>query len=474
MIIKRVQYVVLFILLCVCFLPGAAAADEEQRFVGQTFSREELAQMLAPIALYPDALLSQVLMAATYPFEVVEADRWLTSNPYVTGDTLDEALQAKDWDVSVLSLCYYPKVLTMMSDNLSWTARVGDAFTRQEEEVMDTIQELRASAHEAGNLVTTGQQQVILEDRYIRIEPVRPGYIYVPAYDPYVVYGSWWYPMFPPFAIVMPGLVVSGPGIFFSPLFYVGFDVFGWTRCNWRERNIVIINIDRTRRFNRRYHDHKRWEHRPWRPDLERRLIREKRASEIPRFHPAVKPVPDGRRWDRKPGEGPVPDKRIIEPRPLDREKKPEPGVLRREKRIHPPGPKDREKPIGTIGPMEPRVTERNRITPADRRRIDQEQPSGQPRVIDRGTPYRPDPAGVEKGRPVIRDPKDREGIEPWKRDPSGEKKSVAVPGAVRPQDAKTGPQSGPFGGKPAGGPGAMERTDRPASGDMQRENRRP
>ena len=171
--------IIFVVLLSVLLIPCAVRAQENgaDRQV-QTYSNEELAQMLAPIALYPDALLSQILMAAAYPFEVAEADRWVSSNPYVTGDDLDEALQAKDWDVSVLALCHYPKVLAMMSENLSWTAALGDAFTYQEEDVMDTVQELRNRAYEAGNLSTTDEQKVIVEERIVRIEPYSYDYFY--------------------------------------------------------------------------------------------------------------------------------------------------------------------------------------------------------------------------------------------------------------------------------------------------------
>ncbi len=392
--IKRLQNIICMIVLIAVLIPCVAGAqDGAQASSNQTFSNEELAQMLAPIALYPDALLSQILMAATYPFDVVEAERWLTKNPYVsTNDALDEALQAKDWDVSVLSLCHYPKVLTMMSENLNWTARLGDAFTNQEQEVMDTIQELRARARAAGHLATTPEQKVIIEERYIRIDPIGPDYIYVPAYDPYVVYGHWWLPLFPPFPIILPGLVVAGPGIIFSPRFYVGFGVFGWSSFNWRERNIIIVDIDRTRRFNRRYHDYRGPDHR-WRPDRDRRYVRERRGGEIPRFHPPGKPLPDGKRWDRRPGgDVPEPGRR----RPPDKPRVP--SVTDREKRPIPRlDDKDRKPAGGTpviinrekqprLGQQEtdpgkhpgsgvPRITDGDRVKQPDRRLMEQDKP---------------------------------------------------------------------------------------------------
>jgi hypothetical protein len=302
--------IVLIFALALVLIPSALPAEEnEQTGPPQTYSQEELAQMLAPIALYPDALLSQILMAAAYPFEVAEADRWLTNNPFVTGDDLDEALQAKDWDVSVLALCHYPKVLAMMSENLSWTASLGDAFTYQEEEVMDTVQELRNRAYEAGNLATNDEQKVIVEERLIHIEPYSYDYFYVPAYDPYYVYGTWWLPLFPPFAIFFPGLFVSGPGIIYSPRIEVGFGVFGWSHFNWRARRIIITDIHKTRKFNRHYDRYRGKEYHRWRPDPGKRHWSEKRRGEIPGFRPPQTPPRD--RWDRpRPDRGTKPGMR--------------------------------------------------------------------------------------------------------------------------------------------------------------------
>src|SRR5713101_4815809 len=140
---------------------GAMPQDAGESTQSANFTKEELDQMLAPIALYPDALLSQILMASTYPIEVVDADRWVRQNPNLTGDQLDEALKDKDWDVSVKSLCHFPKVLSAMSQNLDQTTKIGNAFLNQQQDVMDTIQELRDKAQAQGNLNTTEQQKVI-------------------------------------------------------------------------------------------------------------------------------------------------------------------------------------------------------------------------------------------------------------------------------------------------------------------------
>ncbi len=174
-------------------------------------SQEELDQMLAPIALYPDSLLAPMLMAATYPLEVVEAARWVSQHPDLKDELLDEALLEKDWDVSVKSLAHFPEVLAMMDENIEWTSRLGDAFLVQKDDVMDSIQELRARAQAAGNLRSTREQRVIASPDAIAIEPAYPGEMYVPVYDPLWVYGPWWYPAYLPFAIGYTGItIVSG------------------------------------------------------------------------------------------------------------------------------------------------------------------------------------------------------------------------------------------------------------------------
>src|ERR1700681_1114134 len=131
--------------------PGAVAAPLPQR---------ELDALVAPIALYPDELLAQVLMASTYPLEIVMAARFVQQNPSLTGDALDQALRDKTWDPSVLPLTAFPQVLLMMNDRLDWTQRLGDAFLANQQQVMDTVQTLRSEAQAAGNLPSTPQQTV--------------------------------------------------------------------------------------------------------------------------------------------------------------------------------------------------------------------------------------------------------------------------------------------------------------------------
>ena len=186
---------------------------------GRTASRlsqEELDRLLAPIALYPDTLLSQVLMASTYPLEVVEADRWLKRNKGLSVDALDKALQEKPWDVSVKSLCHYPAVLATMSEKLEQTTDLGNAFLGQQDQVMNTIQSLRAKAQSKGNLTTMDKQKVSYQEGAIAIEPVQPDVVYVPAYDPCWVYGPWWYPACAPLWFWYPGIVI-GAGFSLRP-----------------------------------------------------------------------------------------------------------------------------------------------------------------------------------------------------------------------------------------------------------------
>ena len=160
--------------------------------------QDKLDALLAPIALYPDQLLGQVLMAATYPLEVVEAARFADQNRELKGEALEDALKDKTWDPSVISLASFPQVLAMMNDKLEWTQQLGDAFLANEAQVMQTVQTLRQKAQAAGNLQTTQQQQVVVKDNYIYVEPAQPQTVYVPVYNPTVVYGTWWWPNYRP------------------------------------------------------------------------------------------------------------------------------------------------------------------------------------------------------------------------------------------------------------------------------------
>jgi hypothetical protein len=217
------------------------------------FSQEELDQILAPIALYPDSLLAQILMAATYPLEVVQADRWVKSNRNLPPNALNDALDRQNWDPSVKALVPFPDILSMMSERLDWTQQVGDAFLAQEADVMATVQELRARAYAAGNLRSTQQQTVTRQGTIIVIEPANPLVVYVPVYNPMVVYGSWWYPAYPPVviypyppgAVIAAGVITFGIGIAIASAWN-----HGWGYWDWGHRN-VYVNVNRTVNINR-------------------------------------------------------------------------------------------------------------------------------------------------------------------------------------------------------------------------------
>ena len=199
---NRFRWIALLLALCTLTGTGIASAQTTPPPAPATaavpISQDLLDSLLAPIALYPDQLLSQVLMASTYPLEVVEAARFVKANPGLRGEALDRALEGKAWDASVLSLCAFPQVLDMMDAKLEWTQRLGDAFLADEAAVMHTVQSLRLRAQQAGNLQSTPQQNVIVQERAIVIEPAQPEYVYVPVYNPEIIYGPWWAPAYRP------------------------------------------------------------------------------------------------------------------------------------------------------------------------------------------------------------------------------------------------------------------------------------
>ena len=210
------------------------------------FKPEELEQIVAPIALHPDDLIAQILMASTYPLEVVQAERWAKQNASLKGDALTKALEAQDWDPSVKSLVNFPQVLTMMSEKLDWTQKLGDAFLADQKKVLDTIQSMRAKAQSAGNLKTTKEQIVIVEEKIIKIEPANPQVIYVPTYNPTVVYGAWPYPAYPPYAYYPPGYM-AGSAFWFAAGVGMGAAWgYAWGNSNWNGGDVNINNSRNT------------------------------------------------------------------------------------------------------------------------------------------------------------------------------------------------------------------------------------
>ncbi len=211
------------------------------------FGQSDLDQMLAPIALYPDDLLSNVLTAATYPLEVVQADRFVKQNPALQTDALAAALNSQPWDQSVKALTQFPSVLAMMDDQLSWTEQVGDAYLAQPSAVMDTVQELRAKAQENGTLESNTQQTVVSDGNNVIIQPYVADIVYVPYYDPGIVYGAWWWPNQPPLFWNPPpryrpnsyGNIGSG-GIAYGGRVVVSPANFPHYRPNWGSHTISV------------------------------------------------------------------------------------------------------------------------------------------------------------------------------------------------------------------------------------------
>jgi hypothetical protein len=212
----------------------AQAADGSQTaassYTAQT--TEQLDQLVAPIALYPDSLVAQVLAASTFPAEIVEADRWVQANPDLKGDDLAKAVDQQTWDPSVKALTAFPSVLANMDKNLSWASSLGDAYYNQQSDVMNAIQVMRQKAQQTGNLKDTPQQTVQTQGSDIVIQPAQPDVVYVPAYDPWTVYG---YPVAPwPFWYNYPGIWFGGPYLSFGVGFGIGFyGGYGWGWHNW-------------------------------------------------------------------------------------------------------------------------------------------------------------------------------------------------------------------------------------------------
>jgi hypothetical protein len=228
---------------------GQSTAAPQAAASSAVFKKEEIEQLVAPIALYPDALVAQILMASTYPLDVVAAARWSKANPNVKDKALEDAMQKQTWDPSVKSLTAFPQVLQTMNEKLEMTQKLGDAFLAQQKEVLDAIQRLRGKADQAGNLKSGSEQTVTKAQEggqtVIKIEPTNPQTVYVPTYNPAVVYGTWPYPAYPPYYYPYP----PGAGLFaFTAGVIVGSAL--WGGCNWGGGS-VTINHTNYNNFNR-------------------------------------------------------------------------------------------------------------------------------------------------------------------------------------------------------------------------------
>src|SRR5262245_15846497 len=261
--------VVVLIALC----SSMDAPLQAQQASAAPLSKAQLEQLVAPIALHPDPLLSQMLMASTYPTEVVQAARWAKEHAGVSGRALEDAMQKQPWDPSVKALTAVPQALQMMSDKLDWTQQLGDAFLGQQEELLAAVQRLRQRAQAAGHLKSSEQQTVktlqpptgpgaptgTATAPIIAIEPANPDYVSLPVYDPRVVYGDWPYPEYEPYSWYPAGF--TGGGVFaFATAVAVGSAIWGnfdW----WRDR--VNINVNRFNQFNRSKIADNTWRHNP-------------------------------------------------------------------------------------------------------------------------------------------------------------------------------------------------------------------
>src|SRR5579871_2322624 len=209
---------------------------------------EQLEALVAPIALYPDALLANMLAAATYPLEVVEADRWVKENKNLKGDALKTQVDKKGWDDSVKALTATPSVLDMMNDKLDWTKDLGDAMLAQQADLMDAIQRLREKARSNNKLSTTKEQKVTVQQQegrqVIVIEPTDPNALYVPYYEPATVYGAWPYADYPPYYFGYPSYIGAGvvaTGLAFGAAYALGrWGNYWGGRVNWGNRNVYV------------------------------------------------------------------------------------------------------------------------------------------------------------------------------------------------------------------------------------------
>ncbi len=232
-------------LFVLCLFFGVSLTTYAQQELDDTLSQAELDQLLAPIALYPDTLLSHIFIASTYPLEVVQAERWTRENSDLKGDDALDAVESKDWDPSVKALVAFPQVLERMSDNLEWTSKLGEAFLQDEALVLASVQDLRQRANDEGSLADLDHYEVVEDDNdNIVIESRVKEVVYVPVYDTRVVYGRWWWDDYPP--VYWSG-VRAGISFHWGPRIYVGTRIY-FSSFHWLNRHVVVVD---------RYH-HKR------------------------------------------------------------------------------------------------------------------------------------------------------------------------------------------------------------------------
>ena len=245
--------------------------DTEQASLQETkqYSKAKLAQMLAPIALYPDSLLTHILISSTYPIEVIEAYRWLEKNDGLNAKQIAKLTEDFEWDASVKALVPFERILSRLSEDLSWMQQLGDAFLQDETRVLESIQALREQARLAGNLEKMENVDVSYEDNNIIIEPIRKEIVYVPYYDTRRVYGNWHWSSYPPVYWTPHTRVYlnhHNPFSWHSGI-HISFNYF-FSAFHWHNRHVVVVNPHRSqhyrsRRLIARGGYAKRWSHQP-------------------------------------------------------------------------------------------------------------------------------------------------------------------------------------------------------------------
>lgn len=231
------KFIALSLMAFMFSLPAQAVRAQDAE---PAYSEAEIDQVLAPIALYPDVLLSQILMASTYPLELVQAARWRAANPDLDAEAALAATEGQDWDPSVKALVAFPRVLEHMDEDLEWTQRLGEAFLFQEDTVMARVQELRRHAWDAGALEPTSQARMVRADNLIIIEPASAGLIHVPYYDTRRIYGDWWWPAYPPSFWGPPRGMQLGVGFVWSSAVRVPSSWF-FSTVHWPRRQVIIV-----------------------------------------------------------------------------------------------------------------------------------------------------------------------------------------------------------------------------------------
>jgi hypothetical protein len=244
---KAIAVSMSFLLVLTTFPVGASAQNASPSGTAEergTLSSEELDGIVAPIALYPDALVAQILGAATFPYEIVDATLWLKDNSQVKGEALAKAVDEQSWDPAVKALTQFPSVLDNLAKNLAWTSALGEASATQQSDVMAAVQRMRAKAQAAGNLKSSPEIKVVQESpQTIVIQPANPQIVYVPVYNPAVIYGVPY--VYPGYVYVAPppstAVIAFGVGIAVGAMIYGGCCGWGWSYwgTNWRGNTIV-------------------------------------------------------------------------------------------------------------------------------------------------------------------------------------------------------------------------------------------